>query len=630
MLASRREECAGGRFRASGGGGRAGGGGRRSRPGYGWIGSARRDADRRQEPGRAPGGAGDRGRARARNRRRRRAGAGLAGDPQPFRRRDRHQRQDDHRRAARPHLPHRRRAGRRRRQRRHAALARWSGEVEPDATVVCEASSFQLEDSVAFAPECAVFLNLAPDHLDRHADLESYLAAKLRIFANQGNDDLAVYNADEPALAGTRPRRLRPPGRLLPRRGPRLRGGASPRARSSTTASRCSRRRSWGCSASTTSPTRWPPPRRRSRWALDRDAVREGLRSFAGVPHRLEQVAEIGGVRSSTTRRRPTSPRPRVGLRAFEGGVHAILGGSEKGEPFAPLADPMRECCAACYLIGAAAERLGARAGAGRRGGRRAAPLRWPRGRRAACRRRGARPARSSCSRRPAPASTPSRTSNGAASASARSSRGCDEGAESGGRRSAGDPARQACPTEYNMLLTATLCLLAFGAVMVFSASSTTRVLSDGGLSDSAFYLKRTLMFGAVGLVIMHADRAPRAADRPPAHPAPCSASPVPPGRGAGRRHQRQRLQPLDRLRLPPAPALRAGQGRADPLRRGPARAQAETRPLDRGHDAVPPRRRRRRPADRRRAGPRHDAGRRLRRRARPWSPRGRGCATWP
>jgi cell division protein FtsW len=59
-------------------------------------------------------------------------------------------------------------------------------------------------------------------------------------------------------------------------------------------------------------------------------------------------------------------------------------------------------------------------------------------------------------------------------------------------------------PAEYNMLLTATLCLLAFGAVMVFSASSTTRVLSDGGLSDSAFYLKRTLLFGAVGLLIMH------------------------------------------------------------------------------------------------------------------------------
>ncbi len=59
-------------------------------------------------------------------------------------------------------------------------------------------------------------------------------------------------------------------------------------------------------------------------------------------------------------------------------------------------------------------------------------------------------------------------------------------------------------PAEYNMLLTATLCLLALGAVMVFSASSTTQVLSDGGLSNSAYYLKRTLMFGAAGLVIMH------------------------------------------------------------------------------------------------------------------------------
>jgi cell division protein FtsW len=57
---------------------------------------------------------------------------------------------------------------------------------------------------------------------------------------------------------------------------------------------------------------------------------------------------------------------------------------------------------------------------------------------------------------------------------------------------------------EYNLLLTATLCLLALGAVMVFSASSTTRILNDGGLSDSAFYLKRTLLFGAIGLAVMH------------------------------------------------------------------------------------------------------------------------------
>lgn len=73
-----------------------------------------------------------------------------------------------------------------------------------------------------------------------------------------------------------------------------------------------------------------------------------------------------------------------------------------------------------------------------------------------------------------------------------------------GGKAGKGRSRAASLPAEYNILLTATLCLLAFGAVMVFSASSTTRVLSDGGLSDSAFYLKRTLVFGAVGLLIMH------------------------------------------------------------------------------------------------------------------------------
>ncbi|HZJ28969.1 MAG TPA: FtsW/RodA/SpoVE family cell cycle protein, partial [Solirubrobacterales bacterium] len=64
--------------------------------------------------------------------------------------------------------------------------------------------------------------------------------------------------------------------------------------------------------------------------------------------------------------------------------------------------------------------------------------------------------------------------------------------------------ARAALPPEYNLLLTATLCLIALGAVMVFSASSTAQVLSDGGLSNSIYFLQRTLIFAAVGLVIMH------------------------------------------------------------------------------------------------------------------------------
>ena len=278
-------------------------------------------------------------------------------------------------------------------------LSSLAGQVDPEATVVCEASSFQLEDSVAFAPECAVFLNLAPDHLDRHADLDAYLQAKLRIFANQGDDDVAVCNADEPALAGVDL------------------GG-------------CARRTSFchgagpDCEVSLAEGTIFydgepllavgelgllgehnvanamATAAAALAMGIDRDAVHEGLRSFAGVPHRLEPVAEIGGVRFVNDSKATNVASAIVGLRAFEGGVHVILGGSEKGEAYDDLLDPVRERCTAAPISKGRSGRL---------------PPRHS-------------PARRCCSRPPAPASTPSRTSNAAASASARSSERCSEG----------------------------------------------------------------------------------------------------------------------------------------------------------------------------------------------------------
>jgi UDP-N-acetylmuramoylalanine--D-glutamate ligase len=236
-------------------------------------------------------------------------------------------------------------------------LSSLAGTIDRDATVVCEASSFQLEDTSAFAPECAVFLNLAPDHLDRHRDLDSYLAAKLRIFANQGNDDVAVYNADEPALSGTDlggcARRVAfchgagpecevalAEGTIFHDGEPLLAvdelglfGGHNVANAMAATAAALS-------------------------MGLDRDAVREGLRSFAGVKHRLEGVADIGGVRFVNDSKATNVASAVVGIGAFEGGVHAILGGSEKGEPFAPLVGPVGERCTACYLVGATADRL--------------------------------------------------------------------------------------------------------------------------------------------------------------------------------------------------------------------------------------------------------------------------------
>ena len=236
-------------------------------------------------------------------------------------------------------------------------LSSLAGEIDSYATVICEASSFQLEDSVAFAPECAVFLNLAPDHLDRHSDLDAYLAAKLRIFANQGNDDIAVYNADDPALAdvdlGGCARRVAfcrgagPDCEVAQAEGTIFYDG-EPLLGVDEMGLLGEHNVSNAMAAATAALS----------MGIDRDAVREGLRSFAGVPHRLELVAEIGGVRFVNDSKATNVASAIVALDSFEGGVHAILGGSEKGEPYAPLLDPVRGRCVACYLTGASAERL--------------------------------------------------------------------------------------------------------------------------------------------------------------------------------------------------------------------------------------------------------------------------------
>jgi len=236
-------------------------------------------------------------------------------------------------------------------------LASLAGEVPPEATVVCECSSFQLEDSEAFAPECAVLLNATPDHLDRHGDFDRYLRAKLRIFANQGNDDVAVYNSSDKAL------------RDLDL------GGCGRRVA-------CCRGSNPECEVSLNDGVIFADDRplleaselsligphnvdnamaaaaSALAMGLERDAVREGLRTFAGVAHRLELVAERGGVLYVNDSKATNVAAAAAGLRSFDGGVRAILGGSLKGGSFTGLVEPVSERCVACYLIGEAAESL--------------------------------------------------------------------------------------------------------------------------------------------------------------------------------------------------------------------------------------------------------------------------------
>jgi UDP-N-acetylmuramoylalanine--D-glutamate ligase len=242
-------------------------------------------------------------------------------------------------------------------------LASLVGAVDPDATVVCEASSFQLEDTSYFAPECGVFINLAPDHLDRHGTLENYLAAKLRIFANQGNDDFAVYNGQTEELQG---RDLGGCARLVrfcPTEEPAadpdcelvLRGGVifaadEPLIRADELRLLGAHNVENAMAAAAAALAS----------GLPRDAVAEGLLSFRGVRHRLERIRERQGVLYVNDSKATNVASALAGIRAFDGGVRLIAGGRPKQESFAPLAEAVKDRCVACYLIGEAAERLAA------------------------------------------------------------------------------------------------------------------------------------------------------------------------------------------------------------------------------------------------------------------------------
>jgi UDP-N-acetylmuramoylalanine--D-glutamate ligase len=240
-------------------------------------------------------------------------------------------------------------------------LASLAGEAPPEAVVACECSSFQLEDTEAFSPECAVFLNFAPDHLDRHPTLEGYLEAKLRIFARQGDDDIAVYPADEPALAG----------RDL---GGRARRVTFCRGRGGDSDCEVSVERGaivWGNHPLLRVRELPLPGEHNARNAMAAAAaalamgvppaaVREGVVSFVGLPHRLEQLRRLRGVGFVNDSKATNVAAAAAAIRSFEGGVHAILGGSLKGESFERLVPAVSERCIACYLIGEAAERLAA------------------------------------------------------------------------------------------------------------------------------------------------------------------------------------------------------------------------------------------------------------------------------
>jgi UDP-N-acetylmuramoylalanine--D-glutamate ligase len=244
------------------------------------------------------------------------------------------------------------------------------GSVSSGATIVCEASSFQLEDTVDFAPEAAVLLNLAEDHLDRHATMEAYLAAKLRIFARQGSRDIAVLptsfgSGDEPSKTGGVPQGLRArrvsfgtsAGSTLEARDGELRWDGLPLLDLSELPLRGQHNVENAMAAAAVCLAR----------GIDREAVRSGLRSFRGVRHRLEEVARRAGVVYVNDSKATNVSSTLVALSAFADGalaahmverrsaskpIHLIAGGQGKGQDFSLLREPVERSCTCVYLIG--------------------------------------------------------------------------------------------------------------------------------------------------------------------------------------------------------------------------------------------------------------------------------------
>jgi UDP-N-acetylmuramoylalanine--D-glutamate ligase len=226
------------------------------------------------------------------------------------------------------------------------ALSGLAGALDPAAVVICETSSFQLEDALEFAPEGAVLLNVQPDHLDRHGTFADYSSAKLRVFGCQGNDDVAVSPAglEIEDLGGCARRVTFGPGGELDDRAGVLWWDEEPLIAHDEIRLRGAHNRSNAAAAAAIALAR----------GMDVDAVRAALRSFGGVEHRLEEVSSIGGVLYVNDSKATNVASTLVALASFGAPVHLILGGVGKGQDFTPLRGRARSA----YLIGEAAEQL--------------------------------------------------------------------------------------------------------------------------------------------------------------------------------------------------------------------------------------------------------------------------------
>lgn len=238
------------------------------------------------------------------------------------------------------------------------ALSSAVDHAQPGTRFVTELSSFQLEGIQEFRPHVAVMLNLSPNHLDRHANLEAYAQAKRQIFRNQGGQDYAVLNADDPWVAGLREGVPSQPVFFSRRR--ELADGVFV-----SSGKICYRVRHLervlfethdvslkgdfnleDVLAATTAACLL---------GADFTAIRRAVRGFQAVEHRLEFVQTIQGVDFYNNSKATSVDATLKSLEAFDHGVHLIMGGKDKGAPYTPLLPLVKDRVREVLVIGAAA-----------------------------------------------------------------------------------------------------------------------------------------------------------------------------------------------------------------------------------------------------------------------------------
>jgi UDP-N-acetylmuramoylalanine--D-glutamate ligase len=236
-----------------------------------------------------------------------------------------------------------------------------------ETVIVLEVSSFQLETIESFRPKIAVVLNVTPDHLDRHRTFEAYGDAKARIFENQDGSDFAVLNADDPtcvAMAGrtkakvfwfSRQKEVREgawvrDGNIVFRDGREVNGKDQQREimQASEIPLKGAHNLENVLAAVCAGVLMGCAP----------EKIRQAVRDFKAVEHRLEFVATIGGVDYYNDSKATNVDATIKALESFAANIHLILGGKDKGSDYSVLNDLVRERVKRVYTIGAAAAKI--------------------------------------------------------------------------------------------------------------------------------------------------------------------------------------------------------------------------------------------------------------------------------